>query len=690
MWGQHKEQLRKHPYGYIIQVLVFLIGTVTIHHVVIGKLLELSAQYIIKTVIAQIAATILPGVSLCIVLYKKKQTILGKACASYILGYSWNIVMYFLLVPFGLKDYVSMVIALFALVSALVILKKGQECEWKETEKLESVFYFLFLLFLLLTVFVYEGANAPPVLTGSAKIPTDHLFWIENAAALSKGFPANDLRVVVDNILYYHYFSSIQIAFESIATGVDCFTLGTSLGGVAKTFIVYGALYLFTSGITEKFWLRMLGVVGLAFSCGLEGHILVTYTHHFWTHPFGFDMGFAFAMFFLHCFYLQYEKKDLDYRILFLSVLSMLICTGLKAPVAAVVIIAAGIVCFGWLAQKQFKLAFFYGISLLVAFFVVMVFCVGFGGDSDDRVGGLTLWSHIRDSTEFLRTIYGLIPTALPESIKMVFMLVIFHLGSNALVFGLYFAAGILALIDREMWTFQLAGLFLAAAAGIFLGVFNVQDGNSQMYFTMSALIPCMAFGLIWLDHNVCRLSYVTKCGVTVILTGTLMLQVLALLFYGYTAWGRGLDNAVQLGYANLFSKTQAQQEFDVSGLQRDDEIALRWIRENTPVDSVVLSDRSVVGNMPQYMYYGAFSERQAYLEGDIYYRKTFQEERERMRSIIQRIYQNDTNALREAIEDGVDYLVQTKWLTPEFVPNPEQIQLIFAGKSINIYEIVK
>ena len=416
---------------------------------------------------------------------------------------------------------------------------------------------------------------------------------------------------------------------------------------------------------------------------------MFTYTCHTWTHPFGFDMGFAFAAFFLHCFYMQYKNEKIDYRVLLLSVLSMLMCTGLKAPVAAVTIVAAGVVCFGWLVKKQFRLAFTYGFSLLLAFGIVMVFCVGFTKSSDSSVGGFSVWHNIRESTEFLRITYDRIPAGIPEFLKVATMLLVFIFGSNMLVFGVCFVSGTVSLFDRRMWTTQVLGLLLSAATGTFLGAFNVQDGSSQMYFLMSALIPSMAVGLIWLENEYDGWGKIGKCCVSVVLTGFLAAQVLAMLALDFTYWGNGLENAFRLGYINLFCKDKAQQDFRIDGLQRDNVEALKWIRENTPEDSIVLSDRSVVGDMSQYMYYGVFSERQAYLEGDVYYRQRFVEERDQMRSIIGRVYQNDVSALKEAIDDGVDYVVQTKWLTPDFVPDLEWIKLVFSSESINVYEVI-
>ena len=116
---------------------------------------------------------------------------------------------------------------------------------------------------------------------------------------------------------------------------------------------------------------------------------------------------------------------------------------------------------------------------------------------------------------------------------------------------------------------------------------------------------------------------------------------------------------------------------------------ALIWIRENTPKDSIVLSDRSIMDEeMRYYMYYGAFSERQMYIEGDIYFRERYVLEREELATIVEEVFLNSDEALRKSISDGIDYIIQTKWLTPDFKPNETMTELVYESDTIRVYEI--
>lgn len=674
---------------YILQIVASLFCIVAVYHGVVGYFFLLPFFDVVKALAMQLFAVILPGTALYLLLYKYEQGMFGAMFVCYILGYISNILSYFLLVPWGVQKYASCYVALLTIASIYVIYKNTNKIRIRKTDLTEKILAGLFIVYLALCTLAYSGANATPEITGSAWIPADHLFWIENAVALAKEFPARELRALVDYPLYYHYFSSIQIAFMSIVSGVDCFTLGTTLYAIVKCLVFYGAVYVFVCSITKNGWLQILGIAAICFSCGLEGATLIFYASHAWTHPFGFDMGICFSFFFLHCFYMQWEKSAFDWHAFILSVLSLAIVTGQKAPVAVVVIVAAGIICFFWLFKKQYALAFSYGISLLVAFGAVAVLFVGFGRSAESSVGEFSAWYNLRDSTVLLTHVNNLFSVSFPRWVKGVVLALVFHLGANTLVFGLFFAACLSILFDKRMWTARNIGLLLSGAFGMALGIFNVQPGVSQMYFTMAALIPCIVLDMLWLEHKTHDWNKPEKRCAFSVVAGLVLLQLGFLFHQADIYWGIGLNTAIDLGYKNMFAREEAQQEFRIDGLQAQDLVALEWIRDNTPKDSIVLSDRSVLCDIPNYMYYGAFSERQAYLEGDVYFRETFVEERDRMREIVRNVYANDGKELEMAISDGVDYIVHTKWITEDFAPDPDLVTLVFSSDSINVYEVI-
>ena len=59
------------------------------------------------------------------------------------------------------------------------------------------------------------------------------------------------------------------------------------------------------------------------------------------------------------------------------------------------------------------------------------------------------------------------------------------------------------------------------------------------------------------------------------------------------------------------------------------------------------------------------------------------------MREIVQGVFQNSEKALETAIADGVDYIVQTIWATPDFSPDPSLAELVYSNETIRVYEVI-
>lgn len=98
----------------------------------------------------------------------------------------------------------------------------------------------------------------------------------------------------------------------------------------------------------------------------------------------------------------------------------------------------------------------------------------------------------------------------------------------------------------------------------------------------------------------------------------------------------------------------------------------------------------SVINKEDGFMYYGAFSERQQYLEGDRYFRGKYLEERTRRRLFIEKVFANDEDALKRIAEENIDYVIQTKRITPGFEGNSSILCLVYETSTVRIYDVVQ
>ena len=680
----------------ILQVDLFqviLAGSLLIisFHILLGALLDLPVANLAKNTLMQLLGIFLPGLALYVALYPSRQNLLGALFLSYAFGYAGNIISYFLLVPFKLQIAVPFFVIFIAVLSLWWLRRQCKNFSLDKLKRIDLIYVFLFLLYLCLRIIVAAGTVAPPFSVNVLSFNQDYLYWLENAAALARQFPPTDPRLAIGGIYYYHYFSSIQLAFSSLATGVDLYTLGGILFPLTQCLLFFGSFYVLFRSTLKSHLISIFGLAVTFFCTGLEWILITTYTAHTWTNPFGYDIGLSFGALFLHCLFLQYEKGRFSLRTCVITALFFAVTTGAKAPIAAMLLIAAGIICFSWLLKKQYRHAFSYGLALLAVFLIVATVCVGIhvpppANPTATKLGSFSATRFISESpaVQAMQEVLS----DLPRLLRGIILVGTSLLYSHPLAFGLYGMGALSILTDRRMRTAPCLALLLSGFLGAVLGIFNIQAGHSQMYFLMTAFILCLFLGLIWLDTVSSDWSAPGKRTAVIICGGLLLIQVNFMLFQGVTYSGSGLIVPLRTGSAVLFNQEPPQRIGGSGGVLATDIQAMAWIRDNTPGDSILLSDRSVIGEAPLFMYYGAFSERQMYLEGDGFSYNQYVEERARMRTVIQDVFQNSNKALRTAAQEGVDYIVQTIWLTPDFSPDPSMTKLVYSTETIRVYEV--
>ena len=95
----------------------------------------------------------------------------------------------------------------------------------------------------------------------------------------------------------------------------------------------------------------------------------------------------------------------------------------------------------------------------------------------------------------------------------------------------------------------------------------------------------------------------------------------------------------------------------------------------------------------PEYYYYGIFCERQQYLEGIAMLgtnRESVNAEVTRRKEIIINVYSNVDGAIETAIDEGVDYIVQTIDVTPDFKYNDKFLEPVKSTDTMIIYRVIK
>jgi hypothetical protein len=125
----------------------------------------------------------------------------------------------------------------------------------------------------------------------------------------------------------------------------------------------------------------------------------------------------------------------------------------------------------------------------------------------------------------------------------------------------------------------------------------------------------------------------------------------------------------------------------------KEDSEALRWLRDNTPQNVVCISDRILSDSYIRSYYYGLYSERSQYMENDIIVgsQEGVSDAITQRKNVIHNLYEKcDLDSINTLLLENVDYVIQTKRITPYFVPDNRYLEYVGGSDSINIYKILR
>ncbi len=206
-------------------------------------------------------------------------------------------------------------------------------------------------------------------------------------------------------------------------------------------------------------------------------------------------------------------------------------------------------------------------------------------------------------------------------------------------------------------------------------------DGNSEMYYGMAAFIPAyFVIGSISGYETPSAYSQY-RCG----LENGIKISVCCLgaYFFLYNPYG-------EAGAIDLL-RTSIKSMDEIAAISSSDMDGLLWLRDNSEEDAVVVSDSAVMTGTDTCYYYGIGSERQQYIEGVHMLRfgsQAITDEIQRREELVIKLYNNDFSVIEKLREDGVDYMVQTVTISPQFKPDDKYLELMASSANINVYKI--
>lgn len=611
----------------------------------------------------QLCGILLPGFALLLVLKLEISTTVEWVAFSYFFGYCLNLIEYILIVPLKLHSIALPSMLFVTLISIMVIVKNysNQSIHVVRDKKCEAVCSIFLFTMLSISVFTYAGANLLPPKANQNILLNDLLYWVGNTIELTREFPPKDFRSYPNNF-NYHYFSSLQLAYESIITGIKPVVLSFAFSFIQSvTLMVMGAIVVFRK-CTQNIGYIILGMFLLFFTSGDENLVGITYMGHMYLGGFGQDYGMGIFLFLLYFLVELYEKKEFDIKISIIVIMTLGINMGIKTPFACIALCGIGVLCIGWLLDKSYKKAFTVGIPILVVFilgFIYVVNVIGYGGSLDVLKQPTML-----ESNWDLQVIYnnlGMIGTIrIPRFMQEILFYIYYCILCNPAIFSLLIVSVLFGVVKEHKWKLIDSILMTMIITGAWITLYIGMVGFSNMYFMMVIYPVCICFALY--RSEIIPIRWYT------VITGSI---VIIISFVGFMN-GHGDDtlfSALCKGYGNYFHT--ADTDYDVlnrSYINESQYEAYMYIREHTTPDTLLTTNK-------EQMIVGVFTER--YVIGTGGNNPIFLASSSNDLETVTELYRNQ----------NIDYIVYDIATTPEFKISSDYVRECFKNESTIIYK---
>lgn len=600
----------------------------------------------------QICCILIPGTALSYITHIKNIAVNENLMFGYAFGFSLNIVLYFITQFLHIYQYIKIVYIAVFIISLLYIITRKNMFRNKKTAFLSNKtwLYILFLLFII-SLFVFSARYALPTFIESNWFFEDLLYWAGDAVELNMGFPPANFRTLQPGY-FYHYFGALQIAVVSKVTGISIARTAFTYSFIQALILMGLSAYCLTVRVIKNPPVRFLTLLLLFFSTGFEKQSQASYYWHIHLLPMGFNVAFGFGIITVLLLIIQLEKEEMDLANLIWIFLSLIICTGSKAPTGIVVLTGIITVCIYWLIKKEYKKALFHGAPIISGF--ILIYLLILRGGAERYLTSLVSLSTLT-VFDFVRHTVLLNPwTILPAFIY------------------------IYVCLRKKTLTLSDAVFSVMVASGIGLGYFISMYGISQRYFAMSTF----GFSAILAGKAIDSLAdatsayYSKQTTLWICQTGIIICLICIPAYVPELAFIDVYDNVLK-GLSHMVGRTDhVESTVQNAELLTDKEYdAYDWIRLNIDEDALLLCDYT-----PETYRFslGVFTEKH------VYYCYLFDGEQ----SLGEGAFSGDEDCIRYFAKKGVNYMVQTKEITPDFDYSETCCKKIYENEAIAVYEI--
>lgn len=615
----------------------------------------------------QIFCVLLPGIAIMILLPIKNLRKIEQVLFSYASGYVFTIFLYMVIMMTAGKNFLRAAFLIMGIAAAIIVYYQFKKTEQKSAnEKSDDIIWICAVLSVFFVSLIVFSLRWKAPYTGGSNCYEGDLVcnWIRDIVM----FKGSNIKSVVQSYRY-HYLGALQQAAVSRVTGISAMKVATCYSYIESSIFLGLSSYVLVNRMIKNKKAKILALLLLLFSTGMEEKSLVTYIWHIYLVPMSYHIAQCFGVMIMLLVLIQLDK-EFDINNLIMMLLFLICCTGTKGATGAVIVCGICISClYLFFYRKKRKMAFIY------AFFSVMVFGLiymylsptvqNFSNNAavyyQPEQLSVTLDAVEENDVELVPFIRACIQWVHDYIKKLIYINPWTFI--PAVIFVVYSA--IRKTIKKEHII-----LFLMTMIGMSLSYIIVFYGHSEMYFALTVFPFSALLAGCLLDKifSSCISDKKQMFLFTLIFVGVISSSILG----DYQArfrefWVRGIHN---LGFPDAAEKPE---NYASSIISFNECQAYQWIRENTNEDAVIISDGIYDENERRIIY--DFTEREVgYYEVDD--------------MAVTVLFAGDERMIRDFSDSGIDYIIQTKSLSPAFYCPEDMGEVVYENEEISVYKL--
>lgn len=634
--------IRKNRYVLLILLPFFIAGLIS----------QVSLTAIIGIVMVQLFVLLIPGLLLCSFLPYSENNRLSSLFTAYAVGFAVFVIVYALFLVLGIQRYIiyyGIVIGLSS-IFLLTILKLPHTplSAYRSDYWIISIILYVVLL---IGCVMFQIPHLSADLVGSWEAHPDDTFMLKGCIASVQSYPVQDLSVEGAGFKW-HMFSLFAVAGMHYMTGLDCFTLYFAFSYVWNAILLVGGAYFISQIILQQQRYRILCMVMLLFTSGLEGITYVQYLTHFYGCTLGCAQATAAMMYCIGFMWIA-MKRELNPVFSSFSLLFFALTMGSKTPHGAVAIVSLfALLLFCRTTKFKWMQRVTYMIIITVLFLIISaLFAITPAGlESFHNGSSLYLKFDTFTTTALGKAIFPFLKGIITMPIAAIVTAIVNYFCMNLVVSVYFLVCTFYWLRYKHFFNGYILALVGPSAAGLILFASIYVPGFSQSYFAESAMVFAILFVCYMFEQLPALPCYLGTRVFSVLL-------VISLVSPWVTAY-----NSFRLEKRYYFDRDKVTSS-NSWGVTAQEFEGLKWAKEHIPSGDMLCTNKMLADENGDRAYVTTcFTEHQMWVEGYLYGSYRSVSEIKNRLALSESYYTSPTELNKEQIKkEGVSYSVHYK-----------------------------